>query len=77
MYDNGQIATKYADLNGISTMILFIIRMVPLIHRGYNQSDGRIFGKMGHSERIGKNLYKNITGNMEQKIFESGIKYFL
>ncbi len=38
--------------------------------------DGRILGKMGHSERIGTNLYKNIPGEFDQKIFESGVKYF-
>lgn len=38
--------------------------------------DGRVLGKMGHSERIGKNLYKNVEGNFDQKVFESGVKYF-
>jgi phosphoribosylformylglycinamidine synthase len=43
---------------------------------GITSVDGRIFGKMGHSERVGKYLYKNVIGNTEQKIFESGVKYF-
>ena len=43
---------------------------------GITSPDGRVFGKMGHSERIGENVYKNITGNIDQKIFESGVKYF-
>jgi phosphoribosylformylglycinamidine synthase len=43
---------------------------------GITSADGRIFGKMGHSERVGKYLYKNVIGNSEQKIFESGVKYF-
>jgi phosphoribosylformylglycinamidine synthase len=38
--------------------------------------DGRILGKMGHSERIGKGLYKNIPGNKNQRLFEAGVKYF-
>jgi phosphoribosylformylglycinamidine synthase len=38
--------------------------------------DGRILGKMGHSERIGKNLYRNVYGKYDQKIFESGVNYF-
>lgn len=38
--------------------------------------DGKVFGKMGHSERAGKNIFKNIIGNKEQKIFENGVKYF-
>ena len=38
--------------------------------------DGRVLGKMAHSERIGNNVSKNIPGNHDQKIFESGVKYF-
>ena len=38
--------------------------------------DGRVLGKMGHSERIGKNLYKNVIGEKDQRIFESGVTYF-
>ena len=43
---------------------------------GITSPDGRVFGKMGHSERIGKNLYKNYSGDFDMKIFESGVKYF-
>ena len=43
---------------------------------GITSPDGRVFGKMGHSERIGKNVYKNVIGEKDQKIFESGVKYF-
>lgn len=43
---------------------------------GILSPDGRIFGKMGHSERIGRNLYRNVLGNFDQKLFESGINYF-
>ena len=43
---------------------------------GITSPDGRVFGKMGHSERKGVNLYKNFDGNFDMKIFESGVKYF-
>jgi len=43
---------------------------------GISSPDGRILGKMGHSERIGTNVLTNISGNRDQKIFESGVKYF-
>ena len=43
---------------------------------GICSPDGRILGKMGHSERIGKDLYKNVDGNFDQQIFEAGIDYF-
>ncbi|MDE7265107.1 MAG: phosphoribosylformylglycinamidine synthase subunit PurQ, partial [Clostridia bacterium] len=43
---------------------------------GITSPDGRVFGKMGHSERCGENLYKNYNGNFNMKIFESGVKYF-
>ena len=43
---------------------------------GITSPDGRVFGKMGHSERIGQNLYKNVPGNFDMKIFESGVNYF-
>ena len=43
---------------------------------GIISPDGRVLGKMGHSERIDDNLYKNVEGNYDMKIFESGVKYF-
>jgi phosphoribosylformylglycinamidine synthase len=43
---------------------------------GITSLDGRVLGKMGHSERIGDNLYKNVEGNFDMKIFESGVRYF-
>ena len=43
---------------------------------GITSIDGRIFGKMGHSERIGQHVMKNIIGEKDQKIFESGVNYF-
>mgnify|MGYP002747041897 FL=1 len=77
MRKNGQIATQYADLSGRPTMqspynpngSMWAIE-------GITSPDGRVFGKMGHSERTGENLYKNIEGNFDMKIFESGVKYF-
>jgi phosphoribosylformylglycinamidine synthase len=74
---NGQIATQYADIynnptydgfynpNGSAEAI-----------EGITSPDGRVFGKMAHSERLDGNLYKNIPGNKNQLIFESGVKYF-
>ncbi|MFA6982762.1 MAG: phosphoribosylformylglycinamidine synthase subunit PurQ, partial [Sedimentibacter sp.] len=43
---------------------------------GITSPDGRVFGKMAHSERLQENIYINIPGNKEQRIFESGVKYF-
>ncbi len=43
---------------------------------GITSPDGRVLGKMGHSERIGQNLYRNVPGEKDQKIFESGVAYF-
>ena len=43
---------------------------------GITSPDGRVFGKMGHSERIGKNLYKNVIGEYDMGMFASAVKYF-
>ena len=43
---------------------------------GITSPDGRVLGKMAHSERIGSNIAKNITGNKNQLLFESGVEYF-
>ena len=74
---NGQIATQYVDLNGQPTMdaafnpngSLFAIE-------GITSPDGRVFGKMGHSERIGKDLYRNVPGSYDIRMFEAAVKYF-
>jgi len=74
---NGQIATQYVDLNGNPTMdsafnpngSLFAIE-------GITSPDGRVFGKMGHSERIGKDLYRNVPGNYDIQMFKAAVKYF-
>jgi phosphoribosylformylglycinamidine synthase len=74
---NGQIVTQYVDFKGEPTMDPeFNPNNSAWAIEGMTALEGRIFGKMGHSERIGKNLYKNISGNMNQNIFESGIAYF-
>lgn len=75
--ENGQIATQYVDLNGeISIDMPFNPNGSMLGIEGITSPDGRILGKMGHSERIGENLYKNVPGNFDQKIFKAGVKYF-
>ena len=75
--DNGQIATQYVDNNNQPTMELpYNPNGSVAAIEGITSIDGRIFGKMGHSERRGDNLYKNITGNKNQQLFESGVHYF-
>ena len=77
MKKNGQIATQYADLSGNATMQSpFNPNGSMWAIEGITSPDGRVLGKMGHSERIGDNLYKNVDGNFDMKIFESGVKYF-
>ncbi|MGD9898666.1 MAG: phosphoribosylformylglycinamidine synthase [Calditrichaceae bacterium] len=74
---NGQIATQYVNLDGEAT---YDIDFNPngSLHavEGITSRDGKIFGKMAHSERTGKFVGKNIPGNKEQKIFLAGVKYF-
>lgn len=77
LIDNGQVATQYTDESGN-------LSVSPRVNQngsvcaieGITSPDGRILGKMGHSERKGSNLYKNIYGEMEQNIFLSGVEYF-
>ena len=77
LYENNQIATKYVDLEGNSTMdSQFNPNGSYYAIEGMLAYNGRIFGKMGHSERKSKNVYKNIYGNKEQNIFRNGIKFF-
>ena len=74
---NGQIATQYVDLMGNPTMdaafnpngSLFAIE-------GITSPDGRVFGKMGHSERISSGCYCNVPGNYDIRMFEAAVKYF-
>ena len=75
--ENGQIATQYVDLNGQPTMdTAFNPNGSLYAIEGITSPDGRVLGKMGHSERIGKNLYKNVPGNYDIRMFEAAVKYF-
>jgi phosphoribosylformylglycinamidine synthase len=77
LVENGQIATQYVDFDGNPSMdIAFNPNGSDMAIEGITSPDGRVFGKMGHSERIGPYVYKNVPGQMDQKIFESGINYF-
>ncbi len=74
---NGQIATQYVDMDGNPTMdIRYNPNGSTYAIEGIISPDGRILGKMGHSERIGRNVAVNIEGDKDQKLFESGVKYF-
>jgi phosphoribosylformylglycinamidine synthase len=77
LFKNGQVATQYVDFKGNATYdIKFNPNGSMYSIEGITSPDGRILGKMGHSERIGSNLYKNIPGNKDQKIFDAGIRYY-
>ena len=75
--ENGQIATQYVDANGAPTMD---VRYNPngsvCAIEGITSPDGRVFGKMGHSERVGAGLYQNVPGVFEMGMFESAVSYF-
>ncbi len=74
---NGQIATQYVDLAGAPTSdVRFNPNDSAAAIEGILSPDGRGFGKMGHSERTGSGLYKNVDGNYDMKMFESAINYF-
>ena len=77
LFANGQVATQYVNAAGVPTMntpfnpngSLYAIE-------GITSPDGRILGKMGHSERFAPGLFRNIAGEKDQKIFLSGVNYF-
>ena len=74
---NGQIATQYVDLSGnASSDVQFNPNGSMYAIEGITSPDGRVFGKMGHSERIGAGLYKNVPGNYDIRMFEAAVKYF-
>ena len=74
---NGQVATQYVDVNGNATMEEeFNPNGSYYAIEGITSPDGRILGKMAHSERRGNSVAVNITGNQNQMIFESGVEYF-
>ena len=77
LFANGQVATQYVDIDGNCSMdpewnINGSYRAV----EGITSEDGRILGKMCHCERIGDGVSKNIYGNLDMKVFESGVSYF-
>ena len=75
--ENGQIATQYVDFEGNATSdVHFNPNDSMYAIEGITSPDGRVFGKMGHSERIGEGLYKNVPGNYDIRMFESAIRYF-
>ena len=74
---NGQIATQYVDLDGNPTAdVRFNPNGSLYAIEGITSPDGRVFGKMGHSERIGSGLYKNVPGEYNIRMFEAAVKYF-
>ncbi len=73
----GQIATQYVDLDGNATSdIRFNPNGSVMAIEGITSPDGRVFGKMGHAERVGNGLYRNVPGEYFMHMFENGIKYF-
>ena len=77
LFKNGQVATQYVNLDGVPTMNgEFNPNGSFAAIEGITSADGRILGKMGHSERKGTNVFKNIIGEKDQLIFENGVKYF-
>ena len=74
---NGQIATQYVDLGGNATSnVHYNPNGSMYAIEGITSPDGRVFGKMGHSERKGAGLYKNVPGNYDIRMFEAAVKYF-
>ena len=74
---NGQVATQYVDQTGKPTYdIKFNPNNSTFAIEGITSPDGRVFGKMGHSERTGSGLYKNVLGDYDIKMFKSAVKYF-
>ncbi len=77
LFEAGQVATQYVDEAGKPTMGIGNPNGSLLAVEGLLSPDGRVFGKMAHSERYTKHTLKNIPGEKDQRIFESGVKYFL
>ncbi len=75
--ENGQIATQYVDLLGNATDdVRFNPNNSMAAIEGILSPDGRVIGKMGHSERVGNGLYRNVVGEYDMKLFASAVKYF-
>ncbi|MBQ8496997.1 MAG: phosphoribosylformylglycinamidine synthase [Clostridia bacterium] len=74
---NGQIATQYVDMAGNPTYdVHFNPNGSAMAIEGITSPDGRVFGKMGHSERIGSGLYRNVEGNYDLGMFRGAVKFF-
>ena len=77
MLATGQVATQYVDEQGRPSMDLSVNPNGSVLAiEGITSPDGRVLGKMGHSERTGEGLYKNVPGNAHQPLFEGGVAYF-
>ncbi|BBF41478.1 phosphoribosylformylglycinamidine synthase, synthetase subunit [Lachnospiraceae bacterium KM106-2] len=77
LFENGQVATQYVDINGNPTMDEdFNVNGSYYAIEGITSPDGRVLGKMAHSERRGDGVAINIVGEQNQRIFESGVEYF-
>jgi phosphoribosylformylglycinamidine synthase len=77
LIENGQVATQYVNLDGEPSQdIRYNLNGSVCAIEGITSPDGRVLGKMGHSERKGDNLYANVPFEKDMKIFESGVKYF-
>jgi len=75
--ENGQIATQYVGLDGMPTNVVnYNPNNSAFAIEGITSPDGRVFGKMGHSERKGYGMYRNVPGEYDMKMFESAVKYF-
>ena len=74
---NGQIATQYVDASGQPSLDLNVNPNGSLLAiEGITSPDGRVFGKMGHTERTGYGVYSNVPGNTFQPLIEGGVSYF-
>ena len=77
MVESGQVCTQYVDDNGRPSMDLSVNPNGSLLAiEGICSPDGRVMGKMGHTERSGSGLYKNVGGNLFQPLIEGGVAYF-
>ena len=77
LLENGQIATQYVDPDGNPTMeAAYNPNESILAIEGITSPDGRVFSRMAHTERTGRNLFRNVPGDYNQKIFEAGVAYF-
>ena len=77
LFANGQVAFQYVDAEGrVTAEAPYNPNGSSYAIEGIVSRDGRILGKMGHTERYGKNLFKNIAGNKEQALFRNAVEYF-